>query len=157
MYSHTFLHLQTFLSQFHLFKTQLSFKAPLKCCFLGTHLSHPLLGWSKKQLTAPPSVSSASLQPYTSLLSVCELPIWFTWGEQGAEAAAVLNTDALRLNFAIFPQNNACVLMCQCVTLWQRIWMRTEAFGKHDVLASVSHNILQGTQASWGFNKHYAE
>ena len=33
--------------------------------------------------------------------------------------------------------------------------MRTEASGKHDILASVSHNT--GTQASWDANRHYAE
>lgn len=33
--------------------------------------------------------------------------------------------------------------------------MRTEASGKHDILASVCHNT--GTQASWDANRQYAE
>lgn len=35
--------------------------------------------------------------------------------------------------------------------------MRTEASGKHDILADVPDNILQGTQASQGANRHYTE
>lgn len=56
-------------------KTQLLSKVPLKCCFLGIHLSVPLPGWARQQLTAPLSTSSGTFSqvhlPCQSVFPLC--------------------------------------------------------------------------------------
>lgn len=71
-------------------------------------------------------------------------------------AATLLNTDALRLNSAA---SSRVMYMCWCanVLLLGSNIKTTETLGKHDVLASVSHDMLPGKRASWGDNGQYAE